>query len=77
MNTLTIPYILSGNKIANEDYDDLNNFEYTEESFLPFPFRSKERAKSMLEFRKRSTIGIVNECCHKSCSLWEMSGYCG
>ncbi|KAF2899627.1 hypothetical protein ILUMI_06554 [Ignelater luminosus] len=69
----------SRNELSNrDDYQEIEPIEYSDEPILSFPFRSKLRAKSIIpvEFRKRSR-GVASECCHKSCSLWEMAGYCG
>ncbi|KAB0796941.1 hypothetical protein PPYR_11005 [Photinus pyralis] len=69
------------NKIENnDDYDDTDSLGYFDDSLMAFPFRSKERAKSLINFqyqkRKGDKKGVVDECCHKSCSLLEMRGYC-
>lgn len=72
-------FIFLGNELSNrDDYQDIEPIEYSDEPMLSFPFKSKLRAKSIIpvEFRKRSR-GVASECCHKSCSLWEMAGYCG
>ncbi|KAB0796945.1 hypothetical protein PPYR_11006 [Photinus pyralis] len=69
------------NKVnSREDYDENENVFYVDELVPSFPFRSREHARSLIPFdyQKRSRKpGIVDECCHKACSFFEMASYCG
>ncbi|KAF2899626.1 hypothetical protein ILUMI_06553 [Ignelater luminosus] len=61
---------------GNEEFQDFSNNADFEDEFL-LPFRSKQLAKSIIPARfRKSSHGVASECCHKSCSLWEMYGYC-
>ncbi|KAJ8931858.1 hypothetical protein NQ314_015188 [Rhamnusium bicolor] len=59
--------------ILNYEYDDDYNGLGVNE--IEFPFLSKELAKSLVPQKIRRG-GIVDECCHKSCTINELRSYC-
>ncbi|XP_065201487.1 bombyxin A-2 homolog [Planococcus citri] len=74
-------------KRGDAQNDDLEpEYYYNHEMFIDtdssYPFRSKRSAALMFKpFRgnKRNggAVSIVHECCMKSCTVNELTGYCG
>ncbi|XP_018572613.1 LIRP-like [Anoplophora glabripennis] len=51
------------------DYNDISDND------VDFPFLSKEYSRFFVPQKIRR--GIVDECCHKPCSINELRNYCG
>ncbi|XP_013117616.1 probable insulin-like peptide 3 [Stomoxys calcitrans] len=73
----------SGNKVVHHDMDILNKFnEINDES----PFNSDSLLNDLLygnhvqalakTRRQRHLTGVYDECCRKSCTMEELTGYC-
>lgn len=63
--------------VDNADYNDVypqSQFDDGEEVF-EYPFIPKEISNSIFPNRLRKR-GIIEECCLKSCSIWELYTYC-
>lgn len=46
-------------------------------SRLVYPFRTANRALYLANSGFRRKRGIVEECCHKPCTINELANYCG